>query len=892
MTSKYYESSTHVFYSENSNEVFIRPKRGQTLNIEGSNLAVSGPNGSVQYNKEGILAGEAEFLYDEITNEMRVPQISTDRLIGTNTKDSLGFNEIIRPSFYTPQTIITQHTSQARFMGTDVSISDNNYIALACPFYVFDNSEGCVSVWNNTGSSFSEYSSPLLRSNFTTDASIDYCAINEDGTVIAFTDLDSNYYVSIKRRSGSVWNNDALFSGCVGVKLSGNYLLTYSDNNIFKIHFYNGSSWSLQSTLLNGVGGYSDFPLSFPNDSTAIFYYSNAMRIYTRSSSTWTLNQNITIASVTSLDSSGTLTGVVAGGNLIIYENFAQVASLAILNSVYCTTNGIYIFVTTNTNRVYIARKVDNVWGLSYNYTDYTGAKKLSCNSTYLCVGAPTIGTYGQSIIYTIEPYVNESLVITKIEMSDKNVFDFYSRYGYIIANADINTTKRFLGGAGSVSAPAYTFINDPNTGMFNDGTDSLGFSTNGSNKLSINNSTLIARVPIRTQIGSASEPSYSFENDTNTGMYQVGADTLYFSCGGTARLQLFTGRFLSTVQVASIAGTAVAPSFMFFGDDNTGMFNDGADSLGFSTGGTNRFSINNSTVVPRVPIRGTNGSVSAPSYSFESDTDTGVYSQSANVMAISCGGSDVSTFHADGITMKAGMQIRATTGLDYFPSIGFRDDPDTGFFSYGTNSIGFSNGGVSKFRLQTSSNTAPVAIFNVLNSNADNPIIWFEYDGALKGSITTNGLLVFYNSASSRSLKKDIEYGCGGLSLIRRMKPCKYLWKDDKREKPEKSIGFIADEMKEVLPEIVMDATKRIDDSGNEKETPEMIDYSKIMPVVVCAAKQLDFAQVYQQTQITELKNENVSLKERVKELEDKNTILKEILTEIENRLMVLEKV
>jgi len=38
--------------------------------------------------------------------------------------------------------------------------------------------------------------------------------------------------------------------------------------------------------------------------------------------------------------------------------------------------------------------------------------------------------------------------------------------------------------------------------------------------------------------------------------------------------------------------GTAGAPSYSFTGDDNTGLFSSGADTLNFSTGGTSRFSI------------------------------------------------------------------------------------------------------------------------------------------------------------------------------------------------------------------------------------------------------------------------------------------------------------
>jgi hypothetical protein len=44
---------------------------------------------------------------------------------------------------------------------------------------------------------------------------------------------------------------------------------------------------------------------------------------------------------------------------------------------------------------------------------------------------------------------------------------------------------------------------------------------------------------PIRVANGSAGAPAYSFDNDTNTGMYLVAADTLGFSINGTLRVQI-----------------------------------------------------------------------------------------------------------------------------------------------------------------------------------------------------------------------------------------------------------------------------------------------------------------------------------------------------------------
>lgn len=56
----------------------------------------------------------------------------------------------------------------------------------------------------------------------------------------------------------------------------------------------------------------------------------------------------------------------------------------------------------------------------------------------------------------------------------------------------DILTETVFVGGDGSITNPTYSFINDPNTGIFSAGSDQIGFVVNGTNVLDINPSGLI----------------------------------------------------------------------------------------------------------------------------------------------------------------------------------------------------------------------------------------------------------------------------------------------------------------------------------------------------------------------------------------------------------------
>lgn len=94
---------------------------------------------------------------------------------------------------------------------------------------------------------------------------------------------------------------------------------------------------------------------------------------------------------------------------------------------------------------------------------------------------------------------------------------------------------------------------------------------------------------PIEADSGSAGAPSYSFSADTDTGMYLAGASNIgivaagnsYLSIGSLGAVQ-FDRKALFNVASASFPNA-------FSTDTNTGFFQPAADTIGFSTGGTER---------------------------------------------------------------------------------------------------------------------------------------------------------------------------------------------------------------------------------------------------------------------------------------------------------------
>jgi len=93
-------------------------------------------------------------------------------------------------------------------------------------------------------------------------------------------------------------------------------------------------------------------------------------------------------------------------------------------------------------------------------------------------------------------------------------------------------------------------------------------------------------------QAGSAAAPSFSFDLDRDTGMYRAAANIIGFATNGTERV-----RINDSGQTELSSGTAALPSITTIGDVNTGMLFPAADTVAISTGGTERMRVTSTGV-------------------------------------------------------------------------------------------------------------------------------------------------------------------------------------------------------------------------------------------------------------------------------------------------------
>lgn len=141
--------------------------------------------------------------------------------------------------------------------------------------------------------------------------------------------------------------------------------------------------------------------------------------------------------------------------------------------------------------------------------------------------------------------------------------------------------------------------------------------------------------------------------------------------------------------------------------------------------------------------------------------------------------------------------------------------------------------------------------------------------DGNGNGDFTGNISAVSVNQTSDARLKKNVSTLTSGLAMVNRLRGVRYNWKDE--SKPESKIGFIAQEVEEILPELVM----------TKEDGYKAVNYSEITAVLVEAVKELS-------AQVEALKAENNTLKAEASKVE----AMEDRLAKIEALLLNNQKV
>ena len=130
--------------------------------------------------------------------------------------------------------------------------------------------------------------------------------------------------------------------------------------------------------------------------------------------------------------------------------------------------------------------------------------------------------------------------------------------------------------------------------------------------------------------------------------------------------------------------------------------------------------------------------------------------------------------------------------------------------------------------------------------------MVQFWYNGGEKGTISTNGSNVAYNTSSDYRLKENVVTDWDATTRLKTLKPSRFNWKADADTTVD---GFLAHEVSSIVPEAVTGEKDAVDADGNPNY--QGIDQSKLVPLLTKA--------------LQEAISEIDLLKEKVKALESK---------------------
>lgn len=264
---------------------------------------------------------------------------------------------------------------------------------------------------------------------------------------------------------------------------------------------------------------------------------------------------------------------------------------------------------------------------------------------------------------------------------------------------------------------------------------------------------------PLHAPDGLAVAPSYSFSGDNGTGMYRPGAEFLDFAIAGFVGLRLRRQVANANPQIlcGSNGGSATYPYYSVGGDDNTGMYLPGDDTVRFSAGGTEHFRVTTegAQVTGKLTVTGSidptditlsGGGTAhwqewgAGSTAPVSSAGTGRlrYNESTEEFEFSAnGGAYQSLGGGGGVTYP----LLADDGAVGAPAYSFSADPNTGIFRSGDDTMALVAGG--EFLLSVSFSDS-------------NPQVFFP-DGTV-----SNPPISFYSSPSS-----GINHGTDSVTII-----------------------------------------------------------------------------------------------------------------------------
>jgi hypothetical protein len=142
------------------------------------------------------------------------------------------------------------------------------------------------------------------------------------------------------------------------------------------------------------------------------------------------------------------------------------------------------------------------------------------------------------------------------------------------------------------------------------------------------------------------------------------------------------------------------------------------------------------------------NGTAAAPSITFDSDTNTGIYRSSSDQLSLITAGTDQFTISTSAIVTPLQMQVTANAG---FTEYSFSNDTNTGVEWIATDTVGFTAGGNTAF--SASSASAVNQSLYLLRPTTDNAVACGDSTHRWTAVFAVNGTIQTSHSSTKEIL-------------------------------------------------------------------------------------------------------------------------------------------
>jgi hypothetical protein len=316
---------------------------------------------------------------------------------------------------------------------------------------------------------------------------------------------------------------------------------------------------------------------------------------------------------------------------------------------------------------------------------------------------------------------------------------------------------------------------------------------------------TLSAQVKVfsggNTIVGSTNSP-------VSGAKFQVAGPTIFTTATGTV-----TPSYAAYIRSANGVSTANTPDYTWNIDNTTGIFHPASNTIGITAGGSEKLRINNNG---QIVFNTYTGSAGNPSIAWTTDLTTGIFHPTGGIIGFSIWSLEKMRVSSNGNLLigtttdnnNSKLYVSAVTDKRGFESITSHNS------DYLYNQINYVNRNYSK----------AIAVFNSITGT---PTETFFVYGI--GNVWCAG--AYYTS--DRSLKENFDTLSGSLAKVKQLHGLYYNFKSSYTgvSSPKREIGFIAQDVEAIFPELV-----ETNDKGMKG-----IAYQNLTAVLVEAIKEQD---------------------------------------------------